>query len=112
MADQKAFSEIRHEVYKFGLQGFDKKVQVNARYEQAIKLGAKPKSWIKPHNNRGDLAQQTEAGQKNDNQQPNDIRYQQQQSRKPRKEKKSKQRNKTHTKPLGTKRKSSKVKAP
>lgn len=54
MADQKEFSKIRHEVYKFGLQGLDKKDQVSARYEQAIKLGAKSKSWIKPHKNLGE----------------------------------------------------------
>lgn len=47
---KKEFDKFRHEVYKFGLSGLEKKEQINARYEQAIKLGAKPKKWIKPPN--------------------------------------------------------------
>jgi hypothetical protein len=64
MADQKEFSKIRHEVYKFGLQGLDKKDRVNARYEQAIKLGAKSKSWIEPHNNLGEQRELRSKGHK------------------------------------------------
>ena len=48
---QKEFDSFRHEIYKLGLTGLDKKERVDARYELAIKLGAKEKKWIKP--NRG-----------------------------------------------------------
>lgn len=50
---EKDFDKFRHEIYKFGLSGLDKKDQLDARVELAIKLGAKPKSWIKPHQNLG-----------------------------------------------------------
>lgn len=50
-AKKKEFDKFRHEVYKLGLSGLEKKEQIDARYEQAIKLGAKPKKWIKPPNN-------------------------------------------------------------
>ena len=53
---QQEFSKFRHEIYKLGLEGFDKKDRIDARYELAIKLGAKPKSWLKPHKN---LAEKT-----------------------------------------------------
>lgn len=53
---QKEFSKFRHEIYKFGLEGLDKKDRIDARYELAIKLGAKPKSWIKPHKNLAERA--------------------------------------------------------
>ena len=53
---QKEFSKFRHEIYKFGLEGLDKKDRIDARYELAIKLGAKPKSWVKGHKN---LAEKT-----------------------------------------------------
>lgn len=43
------FDKFRHEIYKFGLSGLDKKEQLDARVELAIKLGAKPKKWIKPN---------------------------------------------------------------
>lgn len=46
---EKDFDKFRHEIYKFGLTGLDKKEQLDARVELAIKLGAKPKKWIKPH---------------------------------------------------------------
>lgn len=46
---EKDFDQFRHEVYKFGLTGLDKKDQVDARVELALKLGAKSKSWINPH---------------------------------------------------------------
>lgn len=39
------FDKIRHEVFKLGLSGFEKKTRVSARVELAIKLGAKPKKW-------------------------------------------------------------------
>lgn len=45
----KDFDKFRHEVYKLGLTGLDKSDQLDARVELAIKLGAKPKSWIKKH---------------------------------------------------------------
>lgn len=51
---QKEFDKFRHEIYKFGLTGFDKKEQIDARYELAIKLGAKPKRWIKPNKGLGE----------------------------------------------------------
>lgn len=41
------FDNFRHEVYKFGLSGFERKDQLDARAELAIKLGAKPKKWLK-----------------------------------------------------------------
>lgn len=44
---EKDFDKIRHEIYKFGLSGLDKKEQLDARVELAIKLGAKPKKWAK-----------------------------------------------------------------
>lgn len=44
---EKDFDKFRHEIYKFGLSGLDKKEQLDARVELAIKLGAKPKKWIK-----------------------------------------------------------------
>lgn len=50
---EKDFDKFRHEIYKFGLSGLDKKEQLDARVELAIKLGAKPKSWIKPHQGLG-----------------------------------------------------------
>lgn len=52
----KDFNQFRHEIYKLGLSGLDKKDQVDARIELAIKLGAKPKTWIKPHTDLGSLA--------------------------------------------------------
>lgn len=48
---EKNFDSFRHEIYKFGLTGLDKKEQLSARVELAIKLGAKPKRWIKPNYN-------------------------------------------------------------
>lgn len=48
-AVEKDFDKFRHEIFKLGLTGLDKKDQVDARVELAIKLGAKPKSWIKKH---------------------------------------------------------------
>lgn len=90
MADQKAFSQIRHEVYKFGLQGFDKKVQVNARYEQAIKLGAKPKSWIRPHTNKAEQGQ-LERTRHQDKQSDDNHHYQQSIQLKQRRKQKLKQ---------------------
>lgn len=91
MADQKDFSKIRHEVYKFGLEGLDKKDQVNARYEQAIKLGAKPKSWIKPHKNLGEQRQQQQQESQTDqHHNPQHLDHQPIQSR-PRKQVKRKQ---------------------
>lgn len=50
---EKEFDSFRHEIYKFGLSGLDKKDQLDARVELAIKLGAKPKSWIKKHQTLG-----------------------------------------------------------
>lgn len=47
------FDKFRHEIYKFGLSGLDKKEQLDARVELAIKLGAKPKKWIKPNQGLG-----------------------------------------------------------
>lgn len=52
---ERDFDKFRHEIYKFGLSGLDKKDQVDARVELAIKLGAKPKKWIKPIKNRGEI---------------------------------------------------------
>lgn len=46
---EKDFDKYRHEIYKFGLTGLDKKDQIDARVELAIKLGAKSKSWISKH---------------------------------------------------------------
>lgn len=51
---QKEFDKFRHEIYKLGLTGLDKKDQIDARYELAIKLGAKPKKWIKPNQGLGE----------------------------------------------------------
>lgn len=42
---EKDFDKFRHEIYKFGLSGLDKKEQLDARVELAIKLGAQPKKW-------------------------------------------------------------------
>lgn len=53
---QKEFDTFRHEIYKLGLTGLDKKDQIDARYELAIKLGAKPKKWIKPNKGLGEVA--------------------------------------------------------
>lgn len=44
---EKDFDKFRHEIYKFGLSGLDKKEQLDARVELAIKLGAQPKKWIR-----------------------------------------------------------------
>lgn len=46
---EKDFDKFRHDIYKLGLSGLDKGKQLDARVELAIKLGAKPKSWIKKH---------------------------------------------------------------
>lgn len=48
---QKDFDKFRHEIYKLGLSTFDKKDQLDARVELAIKLGARAKSWAKPNKN-------------------------------------------------------------
>lgn len=45
---QKDFDIFRHEIYKLGLTGLDKKDRLDARVELAIKLGAKSKPWINP----------------------------------------------------------------
>lgn len=50
---EKEFDKFRHDIYKFGLSGLDKKDQLDARVELAIKLGAKPKKWIKPNTGLG-----------------------------------------------------------
>lgn len=47
------FDKFRHEIYKFGLSELDKKDQVDARVQLAIKLGAKPKKWINKHTGLG-----------------------------------------------------------
>lgn len=52
------FETFRHEIYKFGLSGLDKKEQLDARVELAIKLGAKEKKWIKPNLNISDFQKQ------------------------------------------------------
>lgn len=52
---KKDFNQFRHEIYKLGLTGLDKKDQIDARTELAIKLGAKSKSWVKPHIDLGAL---------------------------------------------------------
>jgi len=54
---QKEFDTFRHEIFKLGLTGLDKKTRVDARYELAIKLGAKPKKWIKPNSRLGEDSQ-------------------------------------------------------
>lgn len=55
---QKDFDTFRHEIFKLGLTGLDKKSRIDARYELAIKLGAKPKKWIKPIRNLGEESKQ------------------------------------------------------
>lgn len=55
---EKEFDTFRHEIYKFGLSGLDKKEQLDARVELAIKLGAKEKKWIKPNLNIADFKKQ------------------------------------------------------
>lgn len=50
---EKDFDQFRHEIYKLGLSGLDKKDQLDARVELAIKLGAQPKKWIRKHTNLG-----------------------------------------------------------
>lgn len=56
---EKDFDKLRHEIYKFGLTGLDKKDQLDARVELAIKLGAKPKSWVKKHQNLGGTSEKS-----------------------------------------------------
>ena len=51
---QAEFEKFRHEIYKLGLTGLEKKDQIDARVELAIKLGAKPKKWIKPVHKLGE----------------------------------------------------------
>lgn len=46
--DELDMNKLRHEVFKFGLKGFDNKTHKEARIELAIKLGAKPKGWARP----------------------------------------------------------------
>lgn len=53
---QKEFETFRHDIYKLGLTGLEKKDRVDARYELAIKLGAKPKKWIKPMRKLGEAS--------------------------------------------------------
>lgn len=57
---EKEFDQFRHEIYKFGLSGLNKKDQVDARIELAIKLGARPKKWIKPIHKLGAEAKEAQ----------------------------------------------------
>lgn len=60
---EKDFDKFRHEIYKFGLTGLEKKEQLDARVELAIKLGAKPKKWIKPNTGLGADNKQKQSSQ-------------------------------------------------